>query len=131
MRRFRPLFACLLLFSPSCADVLGPDDIAGNYHTLVLVLTEGATSVNLLQLGVTLNLELRSDGTTRGSFRAPAIAGLAGTPFDYDLAGTYSIEGGVLRMSHQADTFLRDTEWAISKRSLSSQGGEVAALLQR
>ena len=131
MRQSRPLFACLLLFTASCAEPLGPDDIAGNYEARVLVRNEGATSVDLLQLGVTLTLELRSDGTTRGSFRAAAIAGLEDTPFSYDLAGGYSVEGGVLRLNHQADTFMRDIEWEIAGRQIRSLGGHVTAVLQR
>lgn len=132
----RTLLATLLVLGgpTACADSTAPAPeptlqmVAGSYHAderfgaLSLTTTEDGRTIDWLDAGGSIQLELRADGTTAGRVFVPGVDEDGGD-FDADLAGRWTLANGEVRLSHPADTFLRDM--AFTYRSGRLQGDET------
>jgi hypothetical protein len=105
------LAACTSVVEPSPEPTL--QMVAGSYRA---VESYGALSLTTMQDGRTIDwpaegasvqLDLRADGTTTGRLFIPG-AEEDGIDLDEDLAGSWTLSAGRVRLSHPADTFLRD-----------------------
>ncbi|HUQ84680.1 MAG TPA: hypothetical protein VM076_26250 [Gemmatimonadaceae bacterium] len=113
----------------ACSDANGPADkltreeLSGSYvakvpatggaafGTLVLSTTQNGVTVDHVAQGAEIRLALASNGATSGSLHVPNVElGDSKEPvtFDANLAGTWSLDGNTITLSHDADTFLRD-----------------------
>ncbi len=72
----------------------------------------GGQPVDWLARGASIRLDLNADMTTTGRMYVPG-ADEDGGDIDADLAGTWAFEDGVVRLSHEADTFLRDMDLVV------------------
>ena len=97
-------------------DPLVPSDVAGEYvadsataNAVFVVIEEGDT-LDVLEEGGSIEIELNEDGTTTGRFFAPGL-GEGGEDIDENLEGEWSLDDGVVTLDHDADTFLRDIEF--------------------
>lgn len=137
MRSPRPSFARRLAFAATlvslaaCSDTVEPDAgraLTGQYlaapasangplSLATFTTTMGGVVVDRLALGATITLALRPDGTTTGHLHMPLRDDERepgdGAALDADLAGTWKATDGVVRLTHSADTFLRDTPLAV------------------
>jgi hypothetical protein len=112
----------------ACSDANGPEgltkeELSGSYvatvpvsggaafGTLVLTTTQNGVSVDYAAQGAEIRLALAIDGTTSGSLHIPNVQlddSEDPVTFDANLAGTWSLVGNTVTLSHGADTFLRD-----------------------
>ena len=110
MLKHRILTAALALatLAPLTAcddDDLEREDVAGTYTATEFSITTGSEVIDVLDLGGEITLVLNADGTTEGTFDAPAIEDEPAAT--YDLEGTWDIEADLIVLDHDADTFLR------------------------
>jgi hypothetical protein len=109
----------------ACADdAVGPDPqvtlLSGTYsaegvYGAFAVTTTGPGAVGTIDWvarGAFIRLDLHADGTTSGRFFVPG-ADEDGGDLDADLAGTWSVAAGVIRLAQEADTVLRDMEFRL------------------
>jgi hypothetical protein len=124
-----------VLLAVACAgEPAGPmDAVAGSYDAVEWVITTDAETWDLLEGGGHLRITLRPDGTTEGEYFIPA--GVAPAPgrrppdgIDEDarvsLAGTWTLDGSVVRFDHPTDTYLKFVDWTVV------QPGELFNVLQ-
>jgi hypothetical protein len=97
----------------ACGDPTGPSvqAVAGTYTATQLSTTETGTTTNQLAAGASITLTLNANGTTSGRFIVP-------NELDADLAGTWTLSGSTVTLSHSADTFLRDMPLQVRGNSL-------------
>jgi hypothetical protein len=123
-RSFLTLIALSLL--AACTETAGPSPaarVAGSYVAAPagsasalgaarFITTQDGRTIDRLVQGAEIALTLHPDGTTSGRLRLPLLDGDGepgdGAAMDEDLAGTWQLDGDVLRLRHDADTFLRD-----------------------
>jgi len=106
-RHLLALASALTIGGIACGDdSVEPSAVACTYTATSFRVIENGATTDILSAGGTVTLQLSASGTTSGRIHIPAI----GTQpvFDADLAGTWSIEDGTVRLQHTADTFLRD-----------------------
>lgn len=106
------LFAC-------SDDSTGPGmaEVAGTYLATDFTTTVDGTETDELADGAAIELQLNSDGSAEGSLFLPG-AGEGGADVDADLAGTWTLQGGIVEMHHAADTFLRDMPLSVQGEAL-------------
>ena len=91
----------------ACEDEdLEREDVAGSYTATQLSITTGSDVIDVLEQGGEVTLVLGVDGRTAGTIDAPAIG--EDPAFSADLEGTWDIQGELITLDHDADTFLRD-----------------------
>lgn len=91
-------------------------DIAGTYEAVAINVTQNGVQTNLIDEGATVTVTLNENGITSGSLFLPG-GNEDGTDLTADLAGTWEYDGAMVRLSHTADTFLRDIDFTpISNR---------------
>lgn len=113
-RRLGAALACALV--SLAADCMADDhlvepsigEVSGEWQATYIL----ASGTNYVDLGWSIDLTLRNDGTTSGRFFAPG-AGEDGEDVDEDLTGTWQLAEYEVTLDHEADTFLRDVtfEW--------------------
>jgi hypothetical protein len=132
--------AILLVLLPAC-DTFGsgdddsPPSVTGSYETERLVVRTDTGTVDALARGSFIEMRLRPDNTvTDGVLFVPAEF------TEEDTQGSRRIEFGgtwsrpndrTITFEHQADTFIRETEWQIANDTLRTETGEVRAVLVR
>lgn len=94
---------------PTLQMVAGSYRAAHGYGAITLTTTQNGETTDWLAKGASITIDLRGDGTTAGRVFIPG-AYEDGSDFDADLAGTWTLAGGKVRLSHSADTFLRDMD---------------------
>ena len=107
-----------LLFAASivgCGSDKGPTEfggggggasLVGNYTATQWVTTGGSGQTNQIVAGSSLTITLNSNGSTTGHMH---LIGSAGNPgVDADMAGSWNVNGSVVRFSQNADTFVSD-----------------------
>src|SRR5512145_2544615 len=94
------------------------ESVAGDYSLQTLTTTDTSGTTNWVVAGSTLTLRLETNGTTIGHFFAPG-AGEAGSDFNADMAGTWSLSGDRITFTQTADTFVRDMDFIAGKGRLS------------
>jgi hypothetical protein len=100
--------ALVLALGAACSEPLTPEDLVGTYQATEFNVTLNGATTNLLAGGASVTLELRSGGATAGRFVLPVTPGVQTTPVDDDLAGTFTLQNGVVRLTQQADTYIKD-----------------------
>jgi hypothetical protein len=125
----------------SCSDATGPrvEVVAGTYWAGApsstsnatvgtFTTTENGVTTNMLDAGAWIGLVLSETGQTIGRLFVPG-------EIDGDLAGSWTLQGDVVRLSHEADTFLRDMEYRVRDDRLEAErvfdGVTVRVVLQR
>ena len=96
-------------------------DVAGAYQatTFERETTDG-TIDDQLALGASITLNLASDGSTTGRLFVPA-PDTTTTDFDADLAGTWSLNGPLVRLQHATNTFLVDIGFLFANDQLMGE----------
>jgi hypothetical protein len=114
------LLAALTILASSCSDAAGPrpemvavsgtyfahpGDGSAGFPTRVgtFTITENGVTTDLLDAGALIGVTLDPIGVTDGRLLVP-------NEIDARLNGTWTLEGEIVRLSHDADTFLRDME---------------------
>ena len=104
------MLGTLALFG-SCGseNVMGAtmSEVAGLYTATTFEREVGEGTVDQLALGASITLNLSSDGTTAGLLFVPAASDSL-EDFVADLAGTWSLDGPLVRLVHPTNTFLED-----------------------
>ena len=130
----RVLMFGLLITSTACDDgPLAPEErVAGRYEATTLVVIEDTGSFDALSAGADIEITLHENGTTTGLFFVPG-GDDDGSDFDADLTGTWTVtdDGSRVRLSHAADTFLRDVDLQVRGNTLVSNEGGVQLVLTR
>jgi len=141
------VLTAFLVVLPAC-DTLGsgdddsPPSVAGSYEAERLVVRTDTGTVDALARGTFIEMRLRSDNTvTNGVLFVPAEFTFVPAEFtEEDTQGIQRIEFGgtwsrptdnTTAFDHQADTFIRDTEWHAADDTLRTETGEVRAVLVR
>lgn len=109
------LIAVLATFG--CEDSSGPVRGSGSYEATSFVITPtGGSPSDQIAAGSTVDLVLHSNGTTSGHMH---VAAFDGDPaFDFDLTGTWTINGSTVIVDTDDDTFFRDTELTLDDETL-------------
>ena len=139
------LLAALTLFTSSCSDSSGPQRdmiaISGTYFAHpgdgsagfptrvgTFTITENGVTTDLLATGALIGVILDASGTTDGRLLIP-------DEIDTRLPGLWTLQGNVVRLSHEADTFLRDMEFRARDGRLEGEavfdGVTVRVVLER
>lgn len=142
-KRLLPILAIALA---ACADSgTEPDgpfvhDVAGAYSAdpdfgaLTFTSTTDGETIDQLAQGASISLRLDPDGTTEGQLLVPA-GDEDGSDIAADLAGTWELNGDVVTLDHDADTFLRDMPLELRANQLvgdaTFSGTRVDVALQR
>lgn len=124
MRAFVSVLTGAVLLSAACGDSptgLTPADVAGSYEATTLTVTDGDSTIDALAEGASLAITLGSDGTTAGTFVVPASLSESGQEEQFDLEGTWALEGGRVDFDHAADTFLRDMTLGVADGRLQGE----------
>ena len=120
--------AAVALVAAACSDPSGPTaltrgDVAARYATalpstagatgtgsLVFTTTEDGVTTDHAAQGADIQLTLAADGSASGHLFVPDVPTGNGTTEDFeaDLAGSWALENGIVTLSHDADTFLRN-----------------------
>lgn len=99
---------CLAFLLAGCdSDPAEPDITVEGSWTADSFIAEG---VDVLAAGASLTLIL-DDGQVSGSLDVPEAVG---GPATADMAGSYEVDGAVVRFTQAADTFVRDAVWTWS-----------------
>ena len=106
-------------------DPLSPEDVAGEYvassaeaGTRFEIIAEGET-LDILELGGTLEIELRANGITAGRLFVPGLDE-GGGDVDQNLAGEWSLRGNTVTFDINVDTFLNDIEFTVRGNRLEA-----------
>lgn len=124
------LLAITLAFSAAaCSDddpveptPLTMKDVAGTYVASgevgsLIITGEDDETIDLLEQGAEIEIELDADGTTAGQLFVPE-GDEDGSDLEADLAGTWTLKGDTVQLKHDADTFLRDMKFVVNKKEL-------------
>ena len=104
---------------PGCSSStdFDPPDPLITYAAIAWMITEAGVETNALQAGGTLDLELTEDLRVSGTLFMPAAIN-NGADLTADMAGTYTIDQGILRFAQTADTFVRNVAWDVDGQAL-------------
>jgi hypothetical protein len=97
-----------LLLVAGCSDPVTTEDVLGTYQATEFTVTLNSVPHDLLAGGATVTLVLESGGTTSGAFHLPVTAGVNVTEINDDLTGTFAIHNGVVSLTQQADSYIKD-----------------------
>ena len=120
----------------ACSDAFKPniENVAGAYNLQSLITTDVTDTTDWVAAGTTLSLALNTNGTTTGHIFAPG-AGVGGSDFEADLAGTWTLTGDTVTFTQTADTFLRDMAFTARENRLSGDqtfsGTRIRAVLTK
>ena len=104
----------------ACSDSFNPttENMVGDYSLQLLTTTDTSGTTDWVVVGSTLTISLAANGTTIGHMFVPGAAENGGD-FNADMAGTWSLRGGVITFSQTADTFVRDMDFSAGQGRLS------------
>ena len=113
-------------------DPTGPDraEIAGSYEATTLIGHASDGDVDALAEGGYLDIVLRADGTTTGTFFVPE-GDEDGSDLNADLTGTWAVDGDQVTFDHDADTFIRDVAFTYDDGRLISNSVYADVVLTR
>lgn len=134
------LIAPVLLAGVVACDTIGSDDAptppaTGSYETQTLTVQTDTGSVNALARGTFIEMRLQPDNTVTDGvlmispgFTEEDVDGSRRVEF----AGTWSqTSDSTVTFDHEADTFIRDTDWHFANDTLRTNNGEVNAVLRK
>jgi hypothetical protein len=122
------LFAVLLL--AGCDSNETDDEIAGVYETTRFDVTIDGSTIDVLDAGGFIEMTLREDGTASGRLFVPEELA-EGEENDIPFGGNYSVSGNTVTFDHEADTFIRDTEWRFDDGTLRAETDELEVVLRK
>ena len=94
----RLVAAAVIAAVAGCGDSnVEPEDVVGQYVATTFTIVINGVSTDMLARGASIDVELKSDGTTAGRVVIPVVAGIQTTAVDDDLAGTYAITTTTVR----------------------------------
>ncbi len=93
----------------ACSDSFTPtaENVSGDYSLQTLTTKDLGPAKDWVAAGATLTITLAPNGTTTGHLFIPG-ADTAGTDFNADMAGTWTLTGDTVRFTQTADSFIRD-----------------------
>jgi hypothetical protein len=99
----------LTAFALGCEDTAEPTpaSVSGVYEAVAFTTSTDGTVIDHLAAGADLEITLAGDGTTTGVLFIPD-ADEGGGDFQADLAGSWTLDDGIVTFDHAADTFVRD-----------------------
>ncbi len=100
------LFAALTI--GGCSEPTTTENVVGVYQATEFTITLNNVRTDLLANGSSVTLELKTGGATSGHFVLPVTPGVQTTAVDDDLTGTYILHNGIVRLTQQADTYIKD-----------------------
>ncbi|MFB6231453.1 MAG: hypothetical protein ABEL04_09870 [Salinibacter sp.] len=135
------LFATGLLLALGACDAFNGDDgsqppsVAGFYDTSTLTVMTDTGAVDALARGTSIKMRIKPDNTVEdgvlvisSEFTEDDVQGSRRVTF----AGTWSrVSDSTITFEHDADTFIRDTQWDVENDTLRANNGEVTAVLVR
>ncbi|MBX6365003.1 MAG: hypothetical protein IRZ00_14130 [Gemmatimonadetes bacterium] len=104
---------------PTQESVAGVYQASAGHAGAVFEITALGQTTDVLAAGATIRLELKADGSTAGRLFVPG-GDEDGSDLDADLTGTWTLQGDTVRLSHAADTFLRDIPLVVSRNQLTA-----------
>ncbi|MGH7565269.1 MAG: hypothetical protein ACREK2_00410 [Gemmatimonadota bacterium] len=119
-----PVAVLVGLVSIGCGDdgIAGPEPIAlndliGNYVATELTVIVDEETVDVLDAGGQITLELTGSGTTTGRLFIPPPLGEDGEGQDADLTGIFFFDPqeAKVEFDHPADTFIRDVPFSVAR----------------
>ena len=129
---FSSAIALVACSDPNRPDAVSKEEVSGSYVTtvpatggsafgsLTFSTTKSGVTVDQAARGAEIRLVLATNGTTSGSLVVPDVELEDGErdTFVADLAGTWRVEGNTVRLTHDADTFLRDMPLVVNGNRL-------------
>ncbi|MGD8699773.1 MAG: hypothetical protein PVJ43_10810 [Gemmatimonadales bacterium] len=103
---------------PSAASTPDVAAAAGTYRATTFTMEEAGVVTDWLARGASIDLTLYADGTAAGRLFVPG-GGRAGSDFDEDLTGSWSLTGATLELDHAAETFLREMQLGVAGSRLT------------
>lgn len=117
-----------------CGTTTEPEPVVLRYEAASFVITEGGESIDALQEGASLEINMREGGFTTGSLFMPMSVTGAGD-LTADLAGTWVQRRDTVQFDHSTTTFVSEVAWVISAENLSTSdsydGAEYDVVLVR
>jgi len=125
-----------VLFLAACDSNGSDPGVAGRYVTTEFILRTDTATLDALALGASIEMTLESGGTVRDGLLFVPDTLTTGQDFEGDteieFAGTWSRPtDGTLTFEHDADTFIRDTEWTYDDGTIQAQTDELTVTLVR
>lgn len=113
----------LLLAVAGCGESTGPDpepgDVVGSYVATEFVVVSGGSTTDQLAAGSELTVILLADGSTTGFLFVPGGAE-DGSNFEADLTGSWTLDGRVVTIDTDADTFIRNMAFTYANGRLTA-----------
>ncbi|HUF28464.1 MAG TPA: hypothetical protein VMM18_15915 [Gemmatimonadaceae bacterium] len=129
--RFRLLTLVAAAVTVACGDgdvfAPTPTAVAGFYEATSFTMTSGDVTIDLIAAGASLTLEMLPQGTVSGRLLIPSSAQHPDA-VDADMAGTWRLEGSIVRFDQAADTFVRDMAFQATRGRLA--GAQVFGSVQ-
>jgi hypothetical protein len=91
-----------------CSNPVTTEDVVGVYQATEFTITLNNVRTDLLAAGSSVTLELKAGGATSGHFVLPVTPGVTTSAVDDDLTGTFTLTNGIVRLTQQADTYIKD-----------------------
>lgn len=94
------------------AAVAGEYAASGALGAISLTTEADGETVDWLATGASVQIRLTPNGKTTGRLFIPG-ADEDGGDVDANLAGSWTLDAGTIRFRHEADTFIRDMDFAV------------------
>jgi len=107
----------IILAGGGCTESTSVLDLVGLYNATQFSVVDGGTTTDWLQAGATVQLILDANQTSAGTLFIPG-GNEDGSDLTADLSGTWTIADGKVLFDQTADTFIRDTPFAVSGNTL-------------
>ena len=112
------LAACLGI---ACGDPpVSLSSVSGSYKATRFETVRGSETNDILEMGGRIDLVLQSNASFTSHIIVPEAE--SGSPLDVSFAGTWSLEGSVVRLFTDTDIFLRDIGLIFSSGALAGEG---------
>jgi len=113
-----------------CDSTSPNEEVAGSYAaTTFLYIPTGQQPQDVLAAGGSLAIGLTGDGTTTGTLFVPATITGTGDLIE-SMAGTFTRTGATLTFDQEADTFVRDVTWTVSRNTLTGTYSDADASIE-
>jgi hypothetical protein len=115
------LLAVAALSVAACSGAFEPNvqNVSGFYFAQTFTTDSAGESKDWVGLGATLGLLLNPNRSASGLLILPRFPNDSAPPIER-LTGTWTLTGNTVRFVDDADTFIRDVTWAVTKNRLSS-----------
>jgi len=106
----------------ACSDAFSPtvQNVSGFYFADTFTTDSAGVSKDWVAVGATFGVVLNPDGSMHGRLMLPGVPPDTAT-FTADLTGTWTLTGDTVRFTQDADTFVRDMDWVVTKGHLAGE----------